>query len=278
MFQANVYRVMIGCPSDIREEVQFAKEILFRWTTLHAEHNRTILLPINWATNSYPEQGSHPQKLLNKQLVDKSDLLVGIFGSKIGSPTDTSQSGTIEEIEEHIKKGKPVMLFFRKLNDTSSASPEDLAKLEAFKNGIKDRCLYREYNQVQDFEPSFINALELFLADNWLKKVPEAANEKNETNTRQNTIQFSNEEIDVIRKWVESDNNTAFILHVKDGPIYILGDNQYAVHRGREEAKWKDFFERLQKIGFISYVRTNKQGSPVYELQMMAYDFFDDQK
>lgn len=269
MFTANIYRVMIGCPGDIREEVKIAKEVIIRWTSLHAEQNKVVLLPIDWATNSYPAQGAHPQKLLNKQIADKSDLLVGIFGAKIGSPTDTSQSGTIEEIEEHIKKGKPVMLFFRKFNDATS---DELIKLETFKNSIKNQCLYREYNQVQDFESCFSDALELFLADGWLK---EENSPINDAPNRQNTIQFSDEEIEIVRKWVDSDNNTAFVVAVKDGPIYILGNQQYAVKRGRDEAMWKDFMERLQKVGFISYVRTNKQGSPVYELQMRAYEYFE---
>lgn len=272
MFTANIYRIMIGCPVDIREEVKIAKEVIIRWTSLHAEHNKVVLLPINWATNSYPAQGDHPQKLLNKQIVDKSDLLVGIFGARIGSPTDTSQSGTIEEIEEHIRKGKPVMLFFRKFNDASS---EELAKLELFKNSIKDHCLYKEYSQVQDFESCFTDALELFLADRWLKET-DTLNE--DVPDREKIIQFSDEEIDIVRRWVDSDNNTAFVVAVKDGPIYFLGNQQFTVKRGREEAKWKDFIDRLQKVGFISFVRNNKQGSPVYELQMKAYDFFENKK
>ena len=275
MFNANVYRVMIGCPGDISEEVRISKEVIIRWTIFHAEQNKMVLLPINWETNSYPAQGAHPQKLLNKQIADRSDLLVGIFGASIGSPTDSSQSGTIEEIEEHIQKGKPVMLFFRKYNDATS---EELVKLEAFKNSIKNSCLYREYNQVQDFESCFTDALELFLADRWLNEAKEADGTNNESSNLQSTIQFSDEEIEIVRKWVASDNNTSFIIATKDGPYYILGDQQYLVKRGREEALWKDFMNRLQTVGFICFLGTNKQGAPIYELQMKAYNFFEKQK
>lgn len=277
MFVANVYRIMIGCPGDILDEVNTVKDVINRWTYVHAEQNGTVLIPINWGTNSFPEHGSHPQKILHKQLTNKSDMLIGIFGGKIGSPTDTAQSGTIEEIEEHIKVGKPVMLFFRKYNDTTLVSAEELAQLDDFKKSIKDRCLYQEYNQAQDFEQCFTNALELFLADKWLRQTAKQAS-TTESSTHQDTILFSDEEIDRVRKWVESGNNSAFVVSVKDGPYYILGDNQYPVPRGREEAKWKDFFDRLQKMGFIRFVRVNKQGSPVYELQMRAYDYFDNQK
>ena len=49
-----------------------------------------------------------------KQMVEKSDLLVCLFGTRIGTPTDTDASGTIEEIREHIKAGKQVMMFCKK--------------------------------------------------------------------------------------------------------------------------------------------------------------------
>lgn len=165
MFTARVYRIMIGCPGDVRDEVEIAKSVINRWTIVHAEQSGAVLLPINWETNAYPKQGAHPQKILNKQLTDKSDMLIGIFGSRIGSPTDTSKSGTIEEIEEHIRNNKPVMLFFRRLNDISRTSAEELAQLEDFKNNIKNRGLYKEYDSEIDFERVFSNALELFLDD-----------------------------------------------------------------------------------------------------------------
>ena len=259
---------MIGCPGDILDEINTAKLVVNRWTNVHAEQNGTVLIPINWETNSYPEHGAHPQKILNKQLTDKSDMLIGIFGGKIGSPTDTAQSGTIEEIEVHINAGKPVMLFFRQLNDTSRISSNELSKLESFKQSIKNRCLYREYRDSNTFEKVFTDALELFLVNNWLMEKPSFIKEEKE-------IQFSEDEINVMQNWVASENNTAFILGVLGGKIYVLGNTQYSVESGRDEAEWNDFFERLESVGFIKYVRTNKQGSPVYELQKQAYEQFD---
>lgn len=271
MFQANVYRIMIGCPGDISDEIRIAKEVILRWTNLHSEQNGMVLIPINWETNSYPAQGAHPQKIINKQIVNKSDMLIGIFGARIGSPTDTNKSGTIEEIEEHIKDGKPVMLFFRKINDISRISSEDIAAVEVFKRSIKDQGLFREYNDVDSFEKTFTDALVLFLEDNWLKESLKTGA------TNQNDIQFSVEEIDVLRKWVASGNNIAFTSSSKDGKYYFFGDLQFQAHSGREEALWNSFIEKIQKEGFIKYVRANRMGAPVYALQMKAYEYFDNE-
>lgn len=270
MYLARVYRIMIGCPGDILEEVQIAKDVIIRWTSIHVERDKIVLLPISWDTNSYPEHGAHPQKILNKQLGGKSDMLIGIFGAKIGSPTDTALSGTIEEIEEHIKAGKPVMVFFRQLNDFSHTSSEELAKLESFKSNIKGSVLYREYKDVASFEACFSDTLELFLSDTWLK-------DKTDDSLMQETAEFSDEEVAILKKWVASKNNTAIVSGMLNGKLYIVGDKTYSVESGREEANWSDFFDRLQEAGFIRFVKWNSQGAPVYELQKRAYDQFDNE-
>ena len=258
---------MIGCPSDVQEEAKIAQEVIIHWTNIHAENRGIVLLPIHWASNSYPENGAPPQTLLNGQLTTKSDMLVGIFGSKVGTPTNKTQSGTIEEIEEHVKAGKPVMLFFRRQNDITNVSSCEIEKLQDFKSSIKGRCLYKEYDNAQCFEGVFSNSLELYLADHWLTS-------SNFSSQLKETIQFSDEEEVILKQWVSSDNNTAFILGVIGGKIYVLGNRQYSVESGREEAKWNDFFDRMEKARLIKYCGPNRQGSPVYELQKRAYDLF----
>lgn len=267
MFTANTYRIMIGCPGDVHEEARIAQKAIIHWTNIHAESRGIVLLPIHWSSNSYPENGAHPQTILNSQLATKSDMLVGIFGSKVGTPTDKSHSGTIEEIEDHIKAGKPVMLFFRRQNDITSVSSSEIAKLQDFKNSIKDRCLYKEYDNAQSFEGVFSNSLELFLTDHW-PKAPSTSSQQKET------IHFSDEEGEILKQWVSSNNNTAFILNVLGGKIYVLGNRQCSVESGREEAQWNDFFDRMEKARLIKYCGRNRQGSPVYELQKRAYDLF----
>ena len=113
MFPANVYKIMIGAPSDIEEEVSIAMNIIHHWNDINAEKQKTVLLPLHWSISSYPAIGMHPQKAINKQVVSKSDLLICIFGAKLGTPTNDYASGSVEEIEEHLKAGKPVMIFFK---------------------------------------------------------------------------------------------------------------------------------------------------------------------
>lgn len=268
MFAANTYKIMIGCPGDIKEEIDMAMRVINRWTTLHAEQHSTVLLPIHWTTNSYPAHGAHPQTLLNGQLVSKSDMLVGIFGARVGTATDKSQSGTIEEIEEHIEAGKPVMLFFRRQNDIANTPASEIEKLQAFKSSIKNRDFYREYDSQSTFEATFTDALELFLANNWLS-------EPKPKDVSQSSIELSDEEIDVLKSWVASNEPDAHAARYMGGTMFVLGSLSYDVTDGRELVQWQEFFNKLERAGFIEQYRTNRQGEPVYQLRTPAYDYID---
>jgi hypothetical protein len=85
---------------------------------------------------------------------------------------------------------------------------------------------------------------------------------------------FSEKEYKVLRQWVESNNNLGLVCGFMGGKIIILGNNQYEVGEGREEARWNAFIDKLQEAGFIAYKGKNSQGDPLYELQNSAYEYF----
>lgn len=275
MFASTVYRIMIGCPSDIKEEVNIACEYIHKWSDMNAETFSVVLLPMHWKLNSYPAHGSHPQKILDKQLVEKSDLLICIFNSKIGTPTDTSASGTIEEIEEHIKAGKQVMIFFKKEADITNISPAELQNLNDFRDRIKGSALWWEYDNSKVFSNVLADKLQLFLNDNWLKtKVPTAR-----TQEYQGRIEYSlsEEEVDRLRKWTEASSPDFFCAYFSGGSaIFGLGaSNQYKVSAGREMAQWESFFEKLIDYGFIGIKNYDNNGHPIYQLKLDAYQYIE---
>ena len=92
-------------------------------------------------------------------------------------------------------------------------------------------------------------------------------------NTLDVTVSFTEEEYDVLRKWVESGNNSAYVLGVLGGKYFVFGNIQYFAENGRQEAYWKAFLKKLQREGFIELDRYDSHGTPVYELQKSAYEF-----
>ena len=59
------------------------------------------------------------------------------------------------------------------------------------------------------------------------------------------------------------------------GYLYVIGNKQYQVNKGRENAEWEDFFKRLQNADFIEFEKYNKEGRPIYKLLKAAYDYVD---
>jgi hypothetical protein len=136
---ATVFRVMIASPSDVEQERAIARKVIHKWNDLHSEEKEIVLLPIGWETHSHPESGDRPQSILNKQILENADLLIGIFWTRIGTPTDEAESGTIEEIEKHIKVDKPAMLYFsNKAIDPNKIDNEQYEKVKAFKKNIAE--------------------------------------------------------------------------------------------------------------------------------------------
>src|SRR5947209_17298538 len=97
-FAARVFRVLIASPSDVTDERDIAVKTIQEWNDLHSPGRQVVLLPLRWETHSAPEYGRRPQEVINRQIVDHSDLLIGIFWTRIGSPTGEADSGTLEEI------------------------------------------------------------------------------------------------------------------------------------------------------------------------------------
>lgn len=270
MYQANVYRIMMGCPSDITEEKEVAFRVLNNWNNLNSEKSRMVLLPIHWSISSYPAMGKHPQKLLNEQLVEKSDLMICIFGTRLGSPTDTEISGTVEEIKEHRKAGKDVMVFFKmSVDDISTVDLQQLQKIKDFKESIKTDVLWQEFSDAKDFEKKLSDALQLYINSNWIKNSIDNKEELPEE------IVFSDSEKQILLSWINSRNTNCFRVRTKDSSIYLVGDNQYQVMDGRDLAEFEDFLNRLQEVGFIEIDKYNKQGEPVYKPKKAAYDYVD---
>ena len=58
-----------------------------------------------------PQSGLRPQEAINAQIVRDSDVLIGMFWTKIGSNTAVAEFGTVEEIDQFIAAGKPAMLY-----------------------------------------------------------------------------------------------------------------------------------------------------------------------
>lgn len=151
-YNAVVCNVMIACPSDMKQERLLARETLWNWNYLHCKRSKIILMPVGWDTHSTPTMGDRPQGIINKQVVEGADLLIGIFWARLGTPTGEADSGTVEEIREHRAKGKPTMLYFSSAPvRLDSVEAEEYARLRAFKKQCEAEGLIATYDDPAQF-------------------------------------------------------------------------------------------------------------------------------
>ena len=83
-YESTVYRILIASPSDVEEEREVAARIIQEWNDLNSFNKKIVLLPIRWETHTSPTYGSRPQEIINSQIVNECDLLIGFFWTKIG--------------------------------------------------------------------------------------------------------------------------------------------------------------------------------------------------
>ena len=155
-YPANVVNIMIASPSDVAKERQLITMIIHDWNSIHAEDRRTVLMPIAWETHSTPEMGDRGQAIINRQVLDKCDLLVAVFWTRLGSPTRDSASGTVEEIRKHLAAHRPAMIYFSGAPvDPESIDPEQYKALKAFRKECENNGLIAKYDSMEDCANQF---------------------------------------------------------------------------------------------------------------------------
>jgi hypothetical protein len=148
--QAKILNVLIASPSDVSAERDVVVSAINEWNASHHVRTGIMLHPVRWETHSYPATGQHLQNVLNKQIVDSGHLLIGIFGSRIGTPTGDAQSGTIAEIEQFRKSGRYVGLYFSDGGVSQEAEREQLEALEAYRRSLQHDTLYFTFKSAED--------------------------------------------------------------------------------------------------------------------------------
>lgn len=166
-YDAKVLEIIIASPSDVAEERKIVREVIAEWNAVNASERSLVLLPIGWETHSSPELSGRPQQIINDRLLKRADLLVGIFWTRIGSPTGKAVSGSIEEIQEHHKERKPIMLYFSNAPvRPDSVDQTQYAQLTSFKEWARREGLIDFFESSSDFRLKFFRQLSLILRDN----------------------------------------------------------------------------------------------------------------
>jgi hypothetical protein len=147
-----IYRILIASPSDCVKERVAIPEIIHSWNSVHSFQTGVILEPVMWETHVIPELGARPQAIINNQIVDSCDFLIGAFWTRIGTATGDHLSGTVEEIERLRLQGKKVILYFSSAPVIpDSINHDQYTSLIAYKKKLREEGITFDYSDVGQF-------------------------------------------------------------------------------------------------------------------------------
>lgn len=150
------YRLFLASPSDVQEEHALVADIVSDWNNQIGQSKGAIIELVSWGTHAYPSVVSRPQEIINRQILDSADIVVGIFWSRFGLPTGEAESGTEEEIRRSISSGKSAMVYFAdKPIPPSKVDPDQYMKINRFKDEFKNQGLYWTYSDLEVFKNDF---------------------------------------------------------------------------------------------------------------------------
>ena len=273
-YEAKVFNVMIASPGDVPSERSIIREVLYEWNAVHSRSRKIVLLPVGWESHSSPEMGKRPQEIINNQILDKCDLLVGVFWTRIGTSTGEYISGTVEEIEKHIDAGKPTMLYFSNQPAlTSSVDSEQYGKLTEFKASCKDRGLYEIYDSHSEFKEKFYHHLQIKLNQHDIfldnEKTFQDVIYKSQTHIPQ-----ISEEARVLLKEASQDNHGTilFVRTFGGTDIQTNGKNLVPEQNPRIVAQWESALNELLNTDLI--VERGQKGE-VFQVTSLGYQIAD---
>ena len=183
---ALVKLVLCG-PNDVAKEIDIAKDVVQKWNQLHGEARGLAVKHHYWLTDTYPDLGKRAQDIPNRQLIDKSKILVAIFWARFGTPTGVADSGTQEEILRAADAGRKVMVYFSDLEPKpADADARQLEKLWQFRQSLRARGICSNFNSRDEFRKLFTDHLALAMNAFDPQTRPQKPARKKRSNVSQN--------------------------------------------------------------------------------------------
>ena len=183
MQSAKIVRVFVASPSDVSDERTQGCEVIRLWNAANSYNKLIIIEPVLVESHGQSMQGGHPQDLINAQLLERFDLLVAILWHRLGAPTDTDMSGTVQEIREfsESKGHERVMIFFCSKDLPQGFDRKQYDALVEFKSRVQSSGIYIPYRGPAEVASLFRHQIDI--AMNALP-MPEVKTESLKSNER----------------------------------------------------------------------------------------------
>jgi hypothetical protein len=262
-FSAIVLRVMIASPGDVQKERAVVREVVSEWNSTNGAHRNVMLLATGWETDVSPEMGDAPQSIIDKRILKDADLVVGMFWTRLGTPTASYASGAVEEIEEHLKAGKPAMLYFSSAPaPLDSVDPAQYQALKAFKDSCRTRGLFQTYADVDDFRRKLSNDLQLTMNSDPFASIGGVTQSTTSSSVTRGPLSPDA----LVLLSAASADGSGVVLFERFGGGAEISSNDKVLNEDsspRTLARWEGAIEELEKGGLL---RATSAAREVFEL------------
>jgi len=143
------YRCLLISPNDVAPERDAVTNLVQYWNAQIGVGLDARIELVRWESHATPDMSDSPQNVINAQLLENCDLGIAIFWSRLGTPTESHPSGSIEEIYKLIQKGARVLVYFcsRPIPQEALVT-EQFAKLQEIRTKFYQDGLVATYSDV----------------------------------------------------------------------------------------------------------------------------------
>ncbi|MCC7681084.1 DUF4062 domain-containing protein [Janthinobacterium sp. FW305-128] len=273
-YTATTFNVMIASPGDVASERAIVRDVVYEWNAVNSGTRKIVLLPIGWESHSSPETGETAQGIINKQILSKCDLLIGVFWTRIGTETDKFSSGTVEEIEKHIAGDKPAMLYFSSQPVAlDTVDPAQIEKLKEFKKSMQSRSLYESYDSHTSFKEKLYRHLQIKVNDHPLFRISEQSTTSALVDSKTSIPTLLSESRILLKEASLDPQGIIIFMRAIDGTaIQTNAKNLIPSDAHRDVAKWEQALDELVQEGLV--VARGHNGE-IFEVSNRGYQIAD---
>ncbi|MFZ6049800.1 DUF4062 domain-containing protein [Pseudomonas sp. CR3202] len=273
-YGVTLYNVFIASPGDVSAARAQVRSSVRVWNEIHTKHRKAILFALGWETNSAPNMGRPAQDIINDKLLADADILVGVFWTRLGTPTEGYASGSVEEIERHIEAGKPTLLYFSEEPVAmASVVREEYDRLQEFKESCKSRGLYHQFADITQFAEDLNKHLAMHMND-LLGEAGSVSLGIPSISLAASASPGLSKEAKILLKEASLDRGGVILHlgHIGGTEIQVNGKNIIGDGGRREIALWEGALEQLENHGLV---RSRGGKGQIFELTDQGYRVAD---
>lgn len=274
-YQATILNVMIASPNDVSEERQLVRDAIYEWNAIHSKQFGVMLNPVGWETHVAPEMGGRPQEIINKRILEDSDILLGIFWTRLGTETGEYVSGTVEEISRHISSQKLTSIYICDRPIPPSKITDQYQKLQVQIREWMPNGVLEFYNDLLTFKQKIKDHITLQLQNNeYIHNLLDNSSFENEApSSNKHSIEPSDEMVQLIISAGETQSEIQFISGIDCTNLYA-GDLKLNLDTPRKIATWKSTLHELVTLGLIQ----DEYDGKLFNLTKQGWKAFDQLK